>query len=76
MIIKSLLKNKFMKKIVFPASAVFMVVIMGSCKKIPLTELSSLSSTKSSVGASLNHQPQSIALTTINLGVAGNFEIL
>lgn len=65
-----------MKKIVFPASALLMVVIMGSCKKVPITELPLQSSTNSSVGASLNHQPQSIALTTINLGVAGNFEIL
>ena len=65
-----------MKKIVFPASAVLMVVIMGSCKKIPITELSSQSSTMSSVEESLDHHPQSLALTTINLGVAGNFEIL
>jgi hypothetical protein len=74
---KITIKINFMKlKKVFPATAVLMVVIMGSCKKTPITNLSSLSTTNSSIGTSPNYQPQSVALTTVNLGVAGNFEIL
>ena len=66
--------------------AMLMVVLMGSCQKDPVTNLSSLSSEMASEGklASLGSDMGTLAIVNptqgtlagVNLGVAGNFAIL
>jgi len=60
-------------KKLLPISALLLVVLMGSCKKDQDTSLTSgISSEKSSTGLQL----KSGELAVVNLGVAGDFEIL
>ena len=59
-------------KKVLPATAMLAVVLFGSCKKDENTSLSPSTPSTESFSKSLHANP----LTTVNLGVAGNFEIL
>ncbi len=58
-------------KKVFPATAMLLVVLMGSCKKDQDTNGSSVSTEMSSAAKS-----SGAALAKVNLGLAGNFTIL